>query len=361
VKLGLPASIALHSALLAWAILSLPGSKTDSVTVVDALPVEFVPIAEATQLRLGQKTAKPAQEIVPKETVKALKDTTGERAGTSKAEELPPPPPPEKKQVAAVSKDDQKPTPPRPPEHKPEPPKPEPKPEPKPVAKPEPKPDEPKPEKPREAEKARDNGEGKPPEVKGPPKDQKALDKILEKAEKKPEPKPVAKPEPKTEAKPAAKPEPTRTASVATPTTASDSKSSFNARDISQILSRTPTGTAASTAPRTASLGSVTGQNSAIKMTQTEVDALIGQIKKCWNPPIGSAEANIRVVMRFSLNQDGTVNGRPSVVSGPAHALGPGLGRSAERAILQCGPYRLPAEKFQTWSDIEATFDPKDL
>ena len=50
-----------------------------------------------------------------------------------------------------------------------------------------------------------------------------------------------------------------------------------------------------------------------------------------------------------------------SVVSGPAHALGPGLGRSAERAILQCGPYRLPAEKFQTWSDIEATFDPKDL
>lgn len=347
-KIGLPASVALHTALLAWAVMSLPGAKTDSVPVVDAMPVEFVPIAEATQLRLGQKTAKPKEEIVPKDAAKAPKESEGQRAGTSKQEE-PPPAPPEQKpqQVAALPpKEEVKPAPPRPPEVRP-------------VAKPEPPKVEPKPERPKEAEKAKEVGEGKPPEVKEPPKDQKALDKVIEKAEKDPPKKePEKKPEPPKVAE--RKPEPVKTASVQ-PAQPSPSRSQFDARNISDILNRNQTGTSAAPEARTASLGSATGRNANIRMTQNEMDALMGQIKKCWNPPIGSAEAGLKVVIRFALAQDGSVNGRPAPLEAPAHPLGLSLARSAERAIIQCGPYRLPAEKYSVWSDVIATFDPTTL
>ena len=347
-KIGLSTSLALHVALLAWAVLSLPGAKETAVPVVDALPVEFVPIAPETNLRLGDKNAKPKDKNVEKDAAKAEKDSEGTRAGTSKQEE-PPPAPPEQKQ-AALPKEEPKPAPPKPPEvkpvAKPEPPKPEP---PKPEAK-----KEPEPEKPKEAEKAKDLGEGKKPEPKEPPKDEKAVEKLIEKAEKAP---------PKKE--PPKKPDPVKTAAVtaaAGQPAPSTTKSQFDAKDISAILNRNATGTSASaTAPRTASLGSVTGKNSNVKMTQNEVDALIGQIKKCWNPPIGAAEARIKVTMRFALNRDGTVNGRPQPMEGPAHPLGPGLARSAERAILQCGPYNLPADKYSAWADVAATFDPNDL
>lgn len=362
-KVGLSTSVALHSALLAWAILSLPGARETERPVVDALPVEFVPLGAETNLRLGDKSAKPKDEIVAKDAAKAEKDSEGKRAGTSKQEE-PPPAPPEQKH-AALPKEEPKPPTPKPPEvkpvAKPEPPKPEP-------PKAEPK-KEPEPEKPKEAERAKDLGEGKKPEPKEPPKDQKAVDKLIEKAEKEAPKKEPPKKEPEKKVDPVktaavqptapAKPAPTAaTASTAPSTT----KSSFDAKDISAILNKNATGTSASAnAPRTASLGSVTGKNSAVKMTQNEVDALIGQIKKCWNPPIGSAEAHIKVTMRFALNQDGTVNGRPSAIEAPAHPLGPSLARSAERAILQCGPYRLPADKYSAWADVVADFNPNDL
>ena len=98
-----------------------------------------------------------------------------------------------------------------------------------------------------------------------------------------------------------------------------------------------------------------------VRMTPAEPDGLIGQIKKCWNPPIGAAEAGLRVTMRFSLNADGSLNGQPSVVEAPAHPLGVSLAASARRALIQCGPYKLPSEKFSAWSQVQATFDPKDL
>ncbi|MEJ1158137.1 hypothetical protein [Prosthecomicrobium sp. N25] len=345
-KVGLPASVALHAALLAWAVLSLPGRDDMAKPVVDALPVEFVPLSEATSLRLGDKTAKPKEEIVEKTTAQASKDRDGKREGTSKQEEPPPAPPEQKPQeVAALPKEEPKPPAPKPPETKP-------------VARPEP-PKEPEPDKPKEAEKAKDLGEGKKPDVKEPPKDQKALEKAIEKAEKEPPKKePEKKPEPPKPVE--KKPEPVKTAAVQ-PAQPSQTKSQFDSREISDILNRNKTGTAASTTPRTASLGTATGQNSAVKMTQNEVDALVAQIKKCWNPPIGASEANLKVTMRFALNQDGSVSGRPQPIEAPAHPLGVSLARSAERAILQCGPYKLPADKYQAWADVAATFDPKDL
>lgn len=363
---GLPTSVVLHAALIAWIVAGMPWQKpVEDAVVVDAMPIEFVPVADVADLKLGQKTAKPKEEIVPKETKQAAKESEGTRAG-SDAREEPPPPMPEAK-----------PEPPKPepiklPEHKPEPPKPEPvkAPEPKPAPKPEPiKAPEPKPDLPKEAEKAKDLGEGKPPVPKEPPKDTKALDKLLEEQKKADEKKladakAAAEAKTKADAKAAADKAAKAAADKAAAEKAAQeakAKSQFNSREISDILNKNQTGSSAAKAQQTASLGSPSGRLNVARMTQSETDALVGQIKKCWNPPIGSAEAGIGVTLRFSMNQDGSLNGQPEIVQTPNHPLGAALAASARRALLQCGPYKMPPEKYATWRSVEATFNPKDV
>jgi colicin import membrane protein len=34
---------------------------------------------------------------------------------------------------------------------------------------------------------------------------------------------------------------------------------------------------------------------------------------------------------------------------------------SARGAVLKCQPYRLPAAKYEAWSDVEVKFDPKEM
>ncbi len=372
---GLPASVVLHAALIAWIVVGLPWKRAaEDAVVVDAMPIEFVPVADVAALKLGQKTAKPKDEITPKETKQAAKETEGTRAGTDAREE-PPPPVPEAKPELPMPQP--KPEPVKAPEPMPEPPKPEPVrlPEPRPQPKPEPvKAPEPKPDLPKEAEKAKDLGEGKLPIPKEPPKDTKALDKILEdqkklddkKAEEKrlADAKAAADAKAKADAKAAAD----RAAKAAADKAAADktaeaakARAQFNPGQISDILNKNRTGSSAAPVQQTASLGSPSGRLNVARMTQSETDALVGQIKRCWNPPIGSAEAGIGVTLRFSMNQDGTLSGQPEIIEAPAHPLGPALAASARRALMQCGPYKMPPEKYAAWRLVEATFNPKDV
>ncbi|MDK9695697.1 MAG: cell envelope integrity protein TolA [Siculibacillus sp.] len=370
---GLPASVVLHATLIAWIVVGLPWKRpAEDAVVVDAMPIEFVPVADVAALRLGQKTAKPKDEVTPKETKQAAKESEGARAGTDKLEEPPPP-------VPQVKPEPPKPEPPKPEPPKPEPPKPEPikapEPRPQPAPKPEPvKAPEPKPELPKEAEKAKDLGEGKPPVPKEPPKDTKALDKLLEDQkkldEKKAEEKRLADAKAAADAKARAdaKAAADRAAKAAADKAAAEkaaqearAKSQFNPGQISDILNKNQTGSSASKVQQTASLGSPSGRLNVARMTQSETDALVGQIKRCWNPPIGSAEAGIGVTLRFSMNQDGTLSGQPEIVDTPNHPLGVALAASARRALQQCGPYKMPPEKYAAWRLVEATFNPKDV
>jgi TolA protein len=381
VRPGLPVSIALHLAILGWALVSLPTSAPVPEPV-DAMPVEFVEIGPTAQLRLGQKTAKPMDEIVPKDQAKADKESEGQRAGTSKQEQPPPQPPeskPEPPKEEAKADPKPQPTPPQPPV---EPPRlPQSKPEPPKEAKAEAPKEEPKPEdKPKEAEKAKDVGEGKPPEKKEPPKDNKALEKLLAdkaEAEKKAEAdkkeaekkaaeakaaadKKLAEEKAKEAAKKAAEKKAADAKALAA-ANAAKAKSQFNAAAISDILSRDKTGTSAGKEQRTASLGSPNGVNARVKMTQRELDAFVAQVRKCWNPPPGASDNKLLATLRVTLNQDGSVAARPQVVESSAHALGPAFASSAVRAIMQCGPYQLPADKFALWHDFDAVFTPDML
>ena len=121
------------------------------------------------------------------------------------------------------------------------------------------------------------------------------------------------------------------------------------------------TGSAASATQKTASLGSTNGKPNVARMTQAETDGLIGQIRACFVAPVGAAEADLKVTLRFSLGIDGSVQGTPAVQEASAHPLGPRLADAAKRALLRCGPYKLPAEKFASWQSIEATFHAKDF
>jgi len=95
-------------------------------------------------------------------------------------------------------------------------------------------------------------------------------------------------------------------------------------------------------------------------MTQSELDALRAQVQRCWNLPVGwTNPAEVTVTIRFKLNQDGTVNGIPSIEQYPASQYGTVAAEGAVRAVLQCGPYQLPLEKYDQWSEVQMRFSPQ--
>ncbi len=102
-------------------------------------------------------------------------------------------------------------------------------------------------------------------------------------------------------------------------------------------------------------------------MTADLADALRSQMRRCWSPPTGAPNASDLIVyFDLSLNPDGTV-GRLQMTPGPqAQAAGNGYTRAASeaasRAIYQCQPYRLPADRYNLWREINPLgFDPRQM
>lgn len=91
------------------------------------------------------------------------------------------------------------------------------------------------------------------------------------------------------------------------------------------------------------------------------------QITPCWNPPTDDKIAErLVVVTRIRLDRTGALIGIPDVATvrgrTPGNAaFANALAGSVRRAVMRCSPLRLPAELFEAWSDIELTFDPRDI
>jgi outer membrane biosynthesis protein TonB len=87
------------------------------------------------------------------------------------------------------------------------------------------------------------------------------------------------------------------------------------------------------------------------------------QISPCWAIPAGARDAaNMRVAIRITLNPDGSLRGIPSVQDRSRMGTDPvfqAFGESAIRALQQCNPLRLPADKYALWQDMIVNFDPK--
>jgi colicin import membrane protein len=110
----------------------------------------------------------------------------------------------------------------------------------------------------------------------------------------------------------------------------------------------------------TPTLGSPKG--SAPTLSHSEIDALRAQIRRCWNPPAGAADAqNLRVEMNVKLRIDGSLAAPPSLLERGTSPYFQVFAESALRAVERCQPYSLPVAKYEVWKDIDLGFRLDDL
>jgi hypothetical protein len=97
-----------------------------------------------------------------------------------------------------------------------------------------------------------------------------------------------------------------------------------------------------------------------------ETDALVLAVQNCWVVDVGSEAANVTVVVGMDMDPSGqVVFGSMRLVSstGGEGAAVETAFQAARRAVLRCQKegYDLPPEKYETWKQIEMTFNPKDM
>jgi outer membrane biosynthesis protein TonB len=348
-RVGLVASTALHAVVLGWGLITLSAPRALEVADVEAFPVDIVPIDTITQIQAGDRKAPVAERAAPVPTERPHEVPDAQNVGDNKTDQAAPPTPkPSERQVQAA-------------EAPPPSPEPAPKPAPEPqatasVAKPEPVP---------ATERAPEPAPQQ--EVKPDPVPETAVAETAEtEAVQLPQtaPSPMARPQP-PQAQTAKAPE-QRDAQRPTTQQAQrpqNEEKQFNADEVAALLNKeAPQGGGARRTQEQAALGgreTTTGP----KLTQTEMDALRGQIQRCWNVPAGAAEAeNLKVSVQFKLDRAGALEGRPEIVSGAGSAgIERAAAESARRAILQCAPYNLPADKYEAWAEVIVHFDPKDM
>src|SRR5262249_51002793 len=106
--------------------------------------------------------------------------------------------------------------------------------------------------------------------------------------------------------------------------------------------------------------------NSAMPLSMSEKDAIRQQFQRCWNVPAGAKDAaNLIVTLRVDLTQDGTVTTVRRVGDEARYnsdSFFRAAADSAMRAVHECSPLKnLPTEKYENWSEMELTFDPKEM
>ena len=111
----------------------------------------------------------------------------------------------------------------------------------------------------------------------------------------------------------------------------------------------------------------IRGIGSGNAMTANIADALKSQIYRCWSPPIGAPDVRDLVVdYALRLNPDGTVGSLQltpgTQVAAAANGYTRAAAEAASRAIYQCQPYRLPADRYNVWREINPLrFDPRQM
>jgi colicin import membrane protein len=104
-------------------------------------------------------------------------------------------------------------------------------------------------------------------------------------------------------------------------------------------------------------------RGSAVRLTQSELDALRARLAQLWNPPAGSRNPQELVVqVRMQLKPDGTLAAPPRVLKSGNSAGFMAARDSAVRAVFRGQPFdMLRPEHYEQWKDIEITFDPREM
>ena len=86
-------------------------------------------------------------------------------------------------------------------------------------------------------------------------------------------------------------------------------------------------------------------------LTPAERQALMTQIGRCV-PPTNMTTRSVTTI-DLRLNPDGSVAAESKVIASPTLEIG----KAMLRAALLCGPYRLPAQKYEKWKQMLLDFD----
>jgi len=184
--------------------------------------------------------------------------------------------------------------------------------------------------------------------------------------EKTPEPAPVPKPDPIAEKikKLEEKKQEAKAPQPLPPKRPERKQPKFDADKIAALLDKrdpqrnAATGAEINSAP---TLGTATGN--AARLSQSEIDALRSRLMRLWNPPIGIQNPEEFVIrIRIRLDRAGKLSAPPQVLSSGSGVLFDSARDSAVRAVFQGQPFdMLKPEHYETWKDIEVTFDPRDM
>jgi outer membrane biosynthesis protein TonB len=138
---------------------------------------------------------------------------------------------------------------------------------------------------------------------------------------------------------------------------ADDKKKSFDVDKVLALLNKvSPSQAAAPDAPE--GQRNVRGFGAQNAMTADLVDALRSQISRCWSPPVGAPRPEI-VHFELTLNPDGSVARPPQLTNNSGDSYFHAAAEAARRAIYECAPYKLPADRYSEWRDItDFQFDP---
>lgn len=349
--MGLVTSGILHAVVLTWGMLSLSAPDSFDVPDVESLPVELVSIAEITQVQKGAEDAKKDGPAAPVPTEKPPLENDAENVGDQERDQAAPETETQKPvevEQAQLPKPAETPTP-------------TPTPVPTPVQEPEPRPEPepttevaalPEPKQTVEPDPVREAIQETEPLPAEPEPQSRIPDRV---------PVPALRPE-RPPAKTAKTDERRQTepkqAQTAKPAPDSESKED----EVAALLNQEKA--SGGGAQRTTQPASFGGQRSTggSELTQSEMDALRNQIQACWNPPAALGAEELKVSVRFKLDQSGKLQGGPVVTRSSGNRA---ADESARRAIMICEQrnqgYKLPAEKYDAWQDVVVNFDPSEI
>ena len=89
---------------------------------------------------------------------------------------------------------------------------------------------------------------------------------------------------------------------------------------------------------------------------------LVLNIRQCWNVPVGleNDSSNV-IIMGIKLGIDGNLEEDPVNLS-PNSGVGMIQAyEAARRAVLRCQPYKLPADAYEYWREMEIELDPSEM
>jgi colicin import membrane protein len=99
-----------------------------------------------------------------------------------------------------------------------------------------------------------------------------------------------------------------------------------------------------------ATLGKETGQ--AQRLSQSQIDGLVAQIRGCINMPPGAEENDATAELLFSVDGGGNVVAQPQLLQSSDDTYA----RAVSRAVMRCGPYAVVAGE-----DVRAQFRAREF